>query len=78
MKTALESSMLWAVWIFFFVAPTAQNSPELKTDIRKLAQDTSVYCSVLTPTTQRDELSGKECDMSYCTYLIWVSVPNLL
>ena len=47
MKTAHKSSILMAVWIFFSAAPTAQNSPELKIHIRNVAQDTSVYYSVI-------------------------------
>ena len=33
--------------VFFSAAPTAQNSPELKIHIRNVAQDTSVYYSVV-------------------------------
>ena len=36
------------VWIFFLsAAPTAQKSPELKIHIMNVAQDTSVYYSVV-------------------------------
>ena len=46
-KNALKSSIVMAVWIFFSAAQTAQNSPELKVNIRNVAQDTSVYYSVV-------------------------------
>jgi hypothetical protein len=36
-----------AVWTFFSAAQIAKNSPELKIHIRNVAQDTSVYYSVM-------------------------------
>ena len=33
--------------LYFFAAPTAQNTPELKIHVRNVAQDTSVYYSVV-------------------------------
>ena len=45
--TALKISILMAVWIFFSATSTAQNSPELKIHISNVAQNTSVYYSVM-------------------------------
>jgi hypothetical protein len=41
-KTALKSSILMAVWIFFYAALTAQNGPRLNFHIGNVSQDTSV------------------------------------
>ena len=36
-----------AVWIFFSAFPTDQKSPELKIHIRNVAQDNSIYYSLI-------------------------------
>ena len=48
------------VWIFFYAAPTAQNSPELKVHNRNVAQDTSVYYSVNTAMP----MIASQCDVA--------------
>ena len=48
-KMPSKGLYLWQFVFFFTPAPIAQNSPELKTHIRNVVQDTSVYYSVAGP-----------------------------
>ena len=45
-KTLLKSTISKGIWTFFPAGPTAQNSPEWKILIRKVAQDTFAFYSV--------------------------------